>query len=56
MNAYSTETESRTDFPAAWNRYADLYNELAQKMEEAGLSPELLRDVVEAAREVQRVW
>ena len=56
MNASSTETKPRTDFPAAWNRYATLYNELAEKMEEAGLSPELLRDVVEAVRDVQRVW
>ncbi len=56
MNAYSTETITSTDFPAAWNHYADLYNELAEKMQEAGLSLKLLRDVVDAAREVQRVW
>ena len=56
MNAYSTETKPSTDFPTAWNHYAALYNDLSEKMQEAGLSPELLRDVVEAAREVERVW
>lgn len=55
MNACSTETKPRTDspdFPAAWNHYADLYNELAKKMEKAGIPPALLRSVVDAAREV----
>ncbi len=56
MNAYPTEAKPSTDFPAVWNRYADLYNELAEKMQEAGLAPELLRSVVDAAREVERVW
>ena len=56
MNGYPTETKSSTDFPAAWNHYADLYNALAEKMQEAGIPPTLLRSVVDAAREVQRVW
>ena len=56
MNACSTETKPCTDFPAAWDNYASRYNELSQKMEEAGIPPALLRDVVDAAREVERVW
>lgn len=56
MNAYPTETKSSTDFGTTWNRYADLYNALAQKMQEAGIPPALLRDVVDAAQKVQRVW
>ena len=53
MNA---EAKPSTDFPTVWNHYADLYNALAEKMQEAGIPPALLRGVVDAAREVQRVW
>ncbi len=56
MNGYPTETKSSTDFPTIWNHYADLYNELAQKMQGAGIPLVLLRSVVDAAREVERVW
>ncbi len=56
MDACSTETKPSTDFPTAWNHYAALYNDLSEKMQEAGIPPALLRSVVEAAREVERVW
>ena len=37
----------------AWNEYAQKYNVLADKMAEAGLPFELLREVIEAARKVE---
>ena len=56
MNACSTETKPSIDFRNVWDNYANRYNELSEKMQEAGIPSTLLRNVVDAAREVQRVW